>query len=260
MVALQVADQREDLLLGGDVERGGRLVRDQELRFQHQRHRDHDALALSARQAVRVGREDALHIGQPHMLHHRQDLLTPRAGVEIGMGAQHLVDLAADRHDRIERGHRLLEDHRHPRRAQLAQPPVGRGKQFLADQFDAAAGRHQRALLQQAHRGQRGHRLARAAFADKAERLALAHLQRQVVDDAVRVSLAAETDDEIVDVEDDVGHVRVSCCEGARWGRHRHSGMVRKHQTPIRNCELWNLEIPQCASAHWGSVLRTAPG
>ena len=37
-------------------------------------------------------------------------------------GAQHLVDLVAAGHDRIERGHRLLEDHRHARAAQLAQP------------------------------------------------------------------------------------------------------------------------------------------
>ena len=45
-------------------------------------------------------------------------------GVEIGVDAQHLVDLAADRHDRIERGHRLLEDHRHRGGAQLAQAAV----------------------------------------------------------------------------------------------------------------------------------------
>ncbi len=113
VIALQVADQGQDLLLRGDVERRGRLVRDQQFRLQHQRHRDHDALALAARQPVRIGGEDALHLGQPDLLHHRQNLLAPRAGVEIGMDAQHLVDLAADRHHRIERRHRLLKDHRH---------------------------------------------------------------------------------------------------------------------------------------------------
>ena len=174
VIALQVADQSQDLLLRGDVERGGRLVRDQELRLQHQRHRDHDALALAAGQAMRVGGEDALDLRQPHLLHHVEDALAPRARVEIGVGAQHLVDLAADRHHRIERGHRLLEDHRHPRGAQLPQAAVARGQQFLADQLHAAAGRHQRVLLQQAHHGQRGDRFARAAFADQAQRLALA--------------------------------------------------------------------------------------
>ena len=53
--------------------------------------------------------------------------------------AQHLVDLLAARHHRIERGHRLLEDHRHARAAQLAQPRLGRGEQVLALEQDLAA-------------------------------------------------------------------------------------------------------------------------
>ena len=79
VIALQVADQGQDLLLRGDVERGGRLVRDQQFRLQHQRHRDHDALALAAGQPVRVGGEDALDLGQPDLLHHRQDAFLRRA-------------------------------------------------------------------------------------------------------------------------------------------------------------------------------------
>ena len=45
----------------------------------------------------------------------------PRPRIEIGMDAQHLVDLAADRDHRIERRHRLLKDHRHGGGAQLPQ-------------------------------------------------------------------------------------------------------------------------------------------
>ena len=108
----------------------------------------------------------------------------PRPRVEIGVDAQHLVDLAADRDHRIERRHRLLKDHRHGGGAQLPQPAVAGGEQFLADQFDAAAGRHQRALLQQSHHGQRRDGFSRTAFADQAQGFALAHLQRDAVDDA----------------------------------------------------------------------------
>ena len=64
VIALQVADQGQDLLLRGDVERRGRLVGDQQFRFEHQRHRDHDALALAAGQTVRIGSEDTLDLGQ----------------------------------------------------------------------------------------------------------------------------------------------------------------------------------------------------
>ena len=184
VIALQVADQGQDLLLRGDVERGGRLVRDQELRLEHQRHRDHDALALAAGQAVRVGGEDALDLGQPHLLHHVEDALrrarasrsvwarstssiwrpTGTTGLSAVIGSWKIIAMRGG--------------------AQLPQAAVARGEQFLADQLDAAAGRRQRALLQQAHHRQRGHRLARAAFADQAQRLALAHLQRDAVDDA----------------------------------------------------------------------------
>ena len=60
---LQVADQFQDLRLRGDVERGGRLVRDQQLWIERQRHRDHGALALAAREFMRVGLRRHLGIG-----------------------------------------------------------------------------------------------------------------------------------------------------------------------------------------------------
>jgi hypothetical protein len=56
------------ICLRGDVERGGGLVGDQQHRFEHQRHRDHDALALAARQLVRVAGHHALGVGQQHLL------------------------------------------------------------------------------------------------------------------------------------------------------------------------------------------------
>jgi hypothetical protein len=84
-----------------------------------------------------------------HLLHHAEDAPAPGARrIKIGMDTQHLVDLAADRDDRIERCHRLLKDHRHGCGAQLPQAPVAGGEKFLADQSDAAAGWHQRAHLQ----------------------------------------------------------------------------------------------------------------
>jgi hypothetical protein len=64
-LGLQPAHQLEDLRLDRHVERGGRLVGDQQVGLAGQRHRDHHALAHAARQLVRVvvdaalGRRDA---------------------------------------------------------------------------------------------------------------------------------------------------------------------------------------------------------
>ena len=54
-IALQVGEQLEDLRLNGHVERGGRLVGDQQLGLAGERDGDHHALAHAARQLVRIG-------------------------------------------------------------------------------------------------------------------------------------------------------------------------------------------------------------
>ena len=58
-----LGEQRQDLGLHGDVERGGRLVRDQEVRLVGERHRDHDALALAAGQLMRIALQPGFGIG-----------------------------------------------------------------------------------------------------------------------------------------------------------------------------------------------------
>ena len=58
-IALQLGKQAQDLRLHRDVERGGRLVGDQQLRLAQQRHGDHHALAQPAGQLVRE-------LAQPH--------------------------------------------------------------------------------------------------------------------------------------------------------------------------------------------------
>ena len=118
--------------LRGDVERGGRLVGDQQIRLQDQRHRDHDPLTLSAGQLVRERRDDAVGIGQPDLLDHRPDAAPALVGVRRGVLAQHFVDLVATAHDRVQRRHRLLKDHAHLVAAQFTQAPGGRADQFLA--------------------------------------------------------------------------------------------------------------------------------
>jgi hypothetical protein len=79
-----------------------------------------------------------------------------------------LHDLVAHRVGRVERGHRLLEDHGEPVAAQGAQAPLGLGQEIPA--LEAHGARHLRpALRQEAHDGEGGDALAAAGFADDAE-------------------------------------------------------------------------------------------
>ena len=95
--ALQLVEQRQDLRLDRHVERGGRLVGDQQLRPAGERHRDHRALALPARQLVRKRVDAALRIGNAGAREQldgaRVRLLLAEALVQL----EHLGDLVADR-------------------------------------------------------------------------------------------------------------------------------------------------------------------
>ena len=82
--ALQLADELQDLRLHGDVERGGRLVGDQQLGVVGDGDGDHHALALAARELVRVLLEPRLGIGDADFL---QQIERPRARLLLGQAA-----------------------------------------------------------------------------------------------------------------------------------------------------------------------------
>ena len=59
VLALELEQEREDLILDRDVERGGRLVGEQDPRLARDGDRDHHPLAHPARELVRIGVEAA---------------------------------------------------------------------------------------------------------------------------------------------------------------------------------------------------------
>ena len=138
--AAQLVEQAQHLRLRGDVERGCRLVGDDEARLHRQRHRDHHALALTARELVRVRMAQRLRGRQVHVgeqLEHPGGDLAARH--RRRMELERLGDLVADAHHRIECGHRLLEHHRHAVAAQVAQRVQRRMRDVLAGEQDLPA-------------------------------------------------------------------------------------------------------------------------
>ena len=122
-LAPEVVDQAEDLALGRDIERGRRLVRDQERRLVRHSHSDHDALALASGQFERIavgkkGRVWQADLGQ-ELLHPGLDLGRRRHGTLVR--EDRLFDLFADALQRIERRQWFLEDHGGFATAQTAQ-------------------------------------------------------------------------------------------------------------------------------------------
>ena len=107
----QIEQQAQHLRLHGDVERGGRLVRDQDLGPAGQRHRDHRALAHAAGEFVRIGADAARRIGDADLPQQLDGAVARVLGAGAFVKAHAFGDLVADAHDGIEVRARVLEDH-----------------------------------------------------------------------------------------------------------------------------------------------------
>ena len=129
---LRVLQQLQNLRLHRDVERGGRLVGDQQVGLVGERHRDHHALALAAGQLMRIAAEPSGRIGNADLVEQFDDARARRLACKPLMQQQDFADLLLDRVQRIERRHRLLEDDRDVVAAHVADLFFRHGEQFAA--------------------------------------------------------------------------------------------------------------------------------
>ena len=117
---LQLLQQVDDLRLDGHVQRGDRLVADDELGIQRQRAGDADALALAAGELVRIA---GLVVGlQAAVVHDLVDIVVKLVLGDQVVLAHGLADDLADRQARGQAGERVLEDDLHLRCAARASP------------------------------------------------------------------------------------------------------------------------------------------
>jgi hypothetical protein len=190
--AREADHQLEHVALHHGVERGGGFVGNQQGGLQQHHRGQHHPLPHAARELVRPGRERPLGVADADARQHVEDARLPRIGRQIAaMQRERLAQLLADRHRRIERGHRLLEHHADTRAAQLAQPRRLGQRQVFALEKNATRRAHQR-RWRQAHERARRLRLAAARFADDADHLARRDVEGHVAHDLA----AAEADGE----------------------------------------------------------------
>ena len=171
---LHLAQQVEDLRLHRDVERGRRLVGDDERRAAGERDRDHHALPHAARQLMRIVVDASLRVGDlaPRAAARWR---APRASARVARPCTISASAiwSPTLKTGIERGHRLLEDEAdvgaaHLRASPLRRAPAGPCPGTAIRAAGDAAGR-----LHEPDDRERRDRLAAARFADEPERLAL---------------------------------------------------------------------------------------
>src|SRR5256886_33250 len=200
-LARDALDERDDLRLHGHVERGGRLVGDQQDRLRGERQRDDHALAHAAGELVRVMVEARLRSRDADFGEQRQCPLPQLLSRQPEMRADRLLELPADREQRIERAERVLEHDADAPAADGAQrglrPPVD----ALPFEPDFARGEAPRGL-EQSHDGEAGERLAGARLSHHPEHFAARHRERHVIDRDQRAAPRAELDPQVLRLKD----------------------------------------------------------
>src|SRR6266513_2645980 len=199
--ARDALDERDDLRLHRHVERGGRLVGDQQDRLRGERQRDDHALAHAAGELVRVMVEARLRSRDTDFGEQRQGPLPQLLSREAEMRADRLLELLADSEERIERAERILEHDADAPAADGAQRGLRQAVDALAFEPDLARGEAPRGL-EQPHDGEAGERLAGARLSHHAEHFAARHGERHVIDRDQRAAPRAELDPQVLRLKD----------------------------------------------------------
>ncbi len=169
-LVFEPVDELEDLRLDRHVERGRRLVGDQHVGVAGERHRDHRPLPHPAGELVRVVLHARVGVGDPD-LPEQVDRAPPRLPL-VGplVDLDRLADLRPDGIDGVQRGHRILEDHRHLVAADFLQLVLVHLEHVaaLVEHLSLEAGVP---VARQAEQRHRGHALAGARLAHDPEHL-----------------------------------------------------------------------------------------
>ena len=180
---LKLLQHVDDLRLNGNVQRGDRLVADDEVRLAGQGAGDADALALTAGELVGIAVQVILL--QAHALHQLAHAVVDVLCVHA-LVAQRLADDAGHGHAGVQRRVGILEDHLHA-------AAVGQHLLFIKGcDVRAVQQNLARRGLVQAHDGAADGGLSAAGLAHQAEGLARIEVEADVVHGLERLFLLKE--------------------------------------------------------------------
>ncbi len=202
----------EHLALHRDVQRGGRLVGDQQPRPPGQPDGDQRALAHAAGQLVRVAGRLFRRVRHSRRF---QQLHRATPGVAVGgVGPQRFPDLEADLPDRVQVGHRVLRDVADLPAAHRSQCAAVGGRDVHTIEHDAP-GRDSTAGRQQSQDRGGGAGFPRPGLAHHRDGLAGQYPQIQ----AAHRGVLAEPDMQALDRQQRGGHARHARDAGSRASR-----------------------------------------
>ncbi|GFJ80642.1 hypothetical protein Phou_048220 [Phytohabitans houttuyneae] len=179
---LEIFEQVQDLRLHGHVERGRRLVGDEQVGVVDEGHRDHRPLPHAAGELVRVLPRAPRRLRDAHPVEHLDGALArlAAAGARV-VDPVRFGDLPAHRVVRVQGREGVLEDHRHVAATQAAYLLIRTAHDIAAADEDLAGDGRALRVVQPEHREARD-ALSGAGLADDAERPAALDRERHSVD------------------------------------------------------------------------------
>ncbi len=199
-LSLEVGHEVKHHRLRRHVQRGRRLIHDEQCGVGHQRHGDHAALEHPARELMRVTAHDRLGVGHGDLGQHLGDPAQRLRFVHAEVLTSHLRELSTDDYRRVEGAEGALvhdADARAPEGSKLSL------RQFEElDPVEAHAAVGDAAVLRQvADRAHGESGLARPGLADEAEALVLVHTERYVAHCVQHAQLGLVVDAQSLDLE-----------------------------------------------------------
>src|SRR5439155_22622400 len=208
-LAAKLAQEIDDRALGQDVERGRRLVEDDDARVEQQGHRDQHALAHASGELVRISAQDPVRIEMDEV----QELAGPVVDLVLvahPMGTPSIEELLPDRDDRVERREGGLEDHGAVRPAKAPKPLRIERKDVectLAVVVANLAFRDARAARRETDQADGECRFSRSRLADDCEGLALLKIEGHVAHRVDRTATGPVVDRQIANGKDRHGQL-----------------------------------------------------
>ena len=201
VLLLHLLHELNDLSLDGNVQSGRRLVGNQDVRIAGKSHSDHDALTHTTGELVRVLVDALLGLGNTHEIQKLGGALKRLLLGVATVQTKALAHLLADLVDRVEGGHRILEDHRDIVTANVLHLFLGHLKDGAAAIANVAALDLSRRHRDKTHDGHGGHGLTGTGLTDDTQGLATIERVRHTIDSANDAVLGMEIHLKVIDLE-----------------------------------------------------------
>ena len=157
----------QHLSLNGHIQRSSGFVCDDQLRIAGKCHGDQNTLPQTAAELMREGVVSSGRFRNAHQLQSFNGAGLCLFFGNVLLGEEHFLDLPANGHDRVQRTHGILEDHRDLLAADILHFLVGIILQFLAAHTQLIHADQGRRGIEQLHDSKAGHTFAAAAYVAK---------------------------------------------------------------------------------------------